>query len=463
MRLIIDLYIANLKYQFKLNSTRFALENLGRIMVWALIFVIYWAAANAFPILEQATGISAARALWWLCGMEILQRMFLQNIFFPTRIFNISLSKGSLALYYILASICSPFSLLIPIFAASTYGQVAEPTFMIIWMVIAVLFNSLVFLFGSLNFRGTKKILFFLSVLLVMALFAYGTQNVMLNQRIETASLLTAGVILILLYVALFQRLKKIITYRTIDRRSATSRRFSGEGWLWQEWKLFIRNKRFNTLIYLPILAAICLPVMYLFTDYQAAEGSLMLLSFAVAGGFILTYWLSFPGWDSTYYKLLMIAPKVFAEQIQKKYLFSLLISSIPVSLQMILFAFIDFNIVLQIATAFLLSASLLFYVLLLNAAHNDQRIELDESGFFNQRGLKLRYYGFVLLIVFGLQFWGSYKVNFAEVSLRYIWWGTILFSSMSLFFIKPMIRYGAKRIINQKYHLIRSYHDKNQ
>ncbi|MEL6590853.1 MAG: DUF5687 family protein [Bacteroidota bacterium] len=318
-------------------------------------------------------------------------------------------------------------------------------------------------MFSSFAFQGQAQYLFLLSTAIGLALLGWGGQDINLNQSEERMGLVGSGLVLLVLYAALFQQLKKKVAYRDIHSRSLSVWQISGEGWFWDEWKLLFRNQRFNAAVYLPILASVGLPILYFFPGLDFPRGSGPLLSFVVTGGFVLNYWLSFPGWESTYFSLLMISPTPFEKLIYKKYLFSVIITLVPVVPLMLVFAFIDLELSLQIGTAFLLTISLLFYVLLFNATNNDQRIELDESGFFNQKGLKFSHYAYVAVLIFGLQFWPSFTADLSEQSLRYIWIGTVGLAGISLIFLKPVIRICANRILRKKYHLIRSYDDKSK
>lgn len=463
MRSILHLYTANLSYRFARDSTRFVLETIGRLLVWLLLWLLYWSAGSSFSLLEQKIGVSPTEAILWLSCFQIIQRGFFQKFFVLDRVTSISLPKSKIAAYYILASIVTPFSLAIPIFALSSYGQVGAPVLLLFASLIAVLFNSFIFLYTSFSFNSSLKYLSQLAALVLLVMMALGRRNLVLSPQNEFLILLGLSMALTALFARLYLQLKKKISYRDLSNRSIPSLQISAEGWFWDEWKMLTRNRRFNALIYLPVIVFLAFPPIYIFSGIEFPEGSGPLLGFALSGGFILSYWLQFPAWESTYFSLLMISPRAFEEVIFKKYLFILTITFVPVALLMVVFAFVNGELSLQIGTAYLVANSLLFYSLLLNAPNNTQRLELDESGFFNQKGIKLSHYLFIALILLVLQFWPNFSEDLAEETIYYIWFATLALSGLSLLLLRVAIRFCAGRIKRKRYQLIRSYHDKSK
>jgi hypothetical protein len=153
------------------------------------------------------------------------------------------------------------------------------------------------------------------------------------------------------------------------------------------EIKLYWRNKRTRTMVYL-------LPVFLLYgfffypkPDYMNQTGFLMFVGVFMTGGMMLNYANYAFAYESSYFDALLTKNIDFYQYIRAKYYIAVLISTVCFILT-IPYLFFGYKILLINAAMFLYNIGILAFILLFFSTFNKKRMDLSRGGAFNYQGI---------------------------------------------------------------------------
>ncbi|MHC1706807.1 MAG: DUF5687 family protein [Bacteroidales bacterium] len=153
------------------------------------------------------------------------------------------------------------------------------------------------------------------------------------------------------------------------------------------ELKLYWRNKRTRTIIYmLPIFLLYGL-MFYPQPEYEKQYGFLMFVGVFMTGGMMLNYCNYAFGYESGYFDTLLTKSIDFSQYIRVKYLFAVIIATSCYILT-IPYVYFGYKILLVNTAMYLYNIGILSFVLLYFATYNKKRMDLSRGGSFNYQGV---------------------------------------------------------------------------
>jgi hypothetical protein len=153
------------------------------------------------------------------------------------------------------------------------------------------------------------------------------------------------------------------------------------------EMKLYWRNKRTRTILYmLPVFLLYGL-LFYPNSQYINQNGFLMFVGVFVTGGMMLNYANYAFGYESGYFDCLLTRSIDFYQYIRVKYYISVLISTVCYILT-IPYVFFGPQVLFINTAMYLYNIGVLSYILLFMATYNKKRMELSRGGAFNYQGI---------------------------------------------------------------------------
>ena len=156
---------------------------------------------------------------------------------------------------------------------------------------------------------------------------------------------------------------------------------------LTMELKLYWRNKRTRTIIYMLPLFLLYGLMFYPNKMYQNQNGFLMFVGIFMTGGMMLNYANYAFGYESGYFDALLTKNIDFKHFITVKFYIAVLIS-VFCFIMTIPYVFFGYKILLINASMFLYNIGVLSFVLLYFATFNKKRIDLTRGGVFNYQGI---------------------------------------------------------------------------
>jgi hypothetical protein len=156
---------------------------------------------------------------------------------------------------------------------------------------------------------------------------------------------------------------------------------------LTMELKLYLRNKRTRTIIYMLPLFLLYGLFFYPNEHYMSQNGFLMFVGVFMTGGMMLNYANYAFGYESNYLDALLTKNIDFKHFITVKFYIAVMISVFCFILT-IPYVFFGYKILLINASMFFYNIGVLSFVLLYFATFNKKRIDLTRGGAFNFQGI---------------------------------------------------------------------------
>lgn len=224
------------------------------------------------------------------------------------------------------------------------------------------------------------------------------------------------------------------------------------------ELKLYWRNKRTRTMIYMLPIFLLYGFMFYPQTDYMKETGFLMFIGIFMTGGMMINYANYAFGYESSYFDALLTKKLDFAQYIRVKFFISVLICLVCFIVT-IPYVFFGYRILLINAAMFFYNIGVLSYILLFFATFNKNRIDLSRGGAFNYQGIGAMNWlavlpAFLLPIIIRIPFsiLGHPDYGIAITGLLGI---------IGLFFSKSLINLIFKRFRQRKYIMAVSFREK--
>jgi hypothetical protein len=153
------------------------------------------------------------------------------------------------------------------------------------------------------------------------------------------------------------------------------------------EFKLYFRNKRTKTILYMAPIFLLYGLMFYPQSIYQHQDGFLMFVGVFMTGGMMLNYANYAFGYESCYFDGLLTKNIDFNQYIRVKYYIAVLISTLCYILT-IPYLFYGYKILLINTAMYLYNIGVLSFVLLYFSTFNKKRIDLSRGGAFNYQGV---------------------------------------------------------------------------
>jgi hypothetical protein len=184
---------------------------------------------------------------------------------------------------------------------------------------------------------------------------------------------------------------------------------------LQQDLKLIWRNKRPKTTIYLSLFFVFYGLIFYTNDSYQEMSAFLVLIGILITGMFMMNFGQFIPGWDSSYY------PMIMAQNIPlRQYLASkaglITFSVVVMAILSTPYIYFGWNILLLNMVCAVYNIGVNVPVLLYAGSFNKKRIDLDKSPFMNYQGTGAAQWlvALPLMVLPSLIFWITNKfLNF--------------------------------------------------
>jgi hypothetical protein len=224
------------------------------------------------------------------------------------------------------------------------------------------------------------------------------------------------------------------------------------------EWKLYSRNKRTKTILYMTPIFLLYGLMFYPKPEYINQYGFLMFVGVFMTGGMMLNYANYAFGYESAYFDALLTKNIDFHQYIKVKYYISLLISIICFILT-IPYLYFGMKVLLINSAMFLYNIGILSYVLLYFATYNKKRIDLSRGGAFNYQGMGATNWlailpAFLLPILIFLPFKYSGKPEWGIAFIGIV-------GIIGLFFSKSIIGLIFKNFYKRKYVMASSFRER--
>lgn len=224
------------------------------------------------------------------------------------------------------------------------------------------------------------------------------------------------------------------------------------------EFKLYIRNKRTKTILYMAPLFLLYGMLFYPQLHYMKQDGFLMFVGVFMTGGMMLNYANYAFGYESAYFDGLLTKNIDFEQYIRVKYYIAVLISTICYILT-IPYLFYGYKILLINTAMYLYNIGVLSFVLLYFATFNKKRIDLSRGGAFNYQGIGAMNWlallpAFILPLLVYLPFKLSGHPNSGIAFTGFL-------GVLGLFFMRTFIKLITKSFYKRKYIMAASFREK--
>jgi hypothetical protein len=162
------------------------------------------------------------------------------------------------------------------------------------------------------------------------------------------------------------------------------------------ELKMYVRNKRPRTMLFVAPLFLLYGLLFYTNPTYQEVSGFLILIGIFISGGFMMNFGLYFFAWESGHFDLMLTANNTYKDYIKAKYFLMLATSTIIFLLSTF---YIYFGVIILIinSVCFLFNIGVNSLLLLYFATNNTKHMDLSKGSAFNYQGVSGRH--FVLII----------------------------------------------------------------
>lgn len=224
------------------------------------------------------------------------------------------------------------------------------------------------------------------------------------------------------------------------------------------EIKLYLRNKRPKTLLYLfPIFLLYGL-FFYPNEDLMKWGGMLIFIGIFITGGIGMSIGNYFLGWESSFFDAILANNIDFEKYFKAKYMILLgaAVFSYVVTLP---YAFFSLDILYINSMCFLMNIGVNAYVILLFCSNNRKRMDLSRGAAFNYQGVGASQFIIMLplmllpVIIFSLL--NIYFDSMASVTVLGI------LGLAGLLFHKPLMNMAVKRFISRKHRIAEGFREK--
>jgi hypothetical protein len=224
------------------------------------------------------------------------------------------------------------------------------------------------------------------------------------------------------------------------------------------EFKLYIRNKRTKTILYMAPVFLLYGMLFYPQPVYHNQNGFLLFVGVFMTGGMMLNYANYAFGYESAYFDGLLTKNINFEQYIRVKYYIAVLISTICYILT-IPYLYYGYKILLINTAMYLYNIGILSFVLLYFATFNKKRIDLSRGGAFNYQGIGAMNWlavlpAFILPLLVYLPFKMSGHPN-AGIAF------TGFLGVLGLFFMRSFIKLITKSFYKRKYIMAASFRER--
>ena len=153
------------------------------------------------------------------------------------------------------------------------------------------------------------------------------------------------------------------------------------------EFKLYIRNKRTKTILYMAPVFILYGLLIYHDPIMMKQTGMLMFVGVFMTGGMMLNYANYAFGYESCYFDALLTKNINFSQYIRVKFFISVLIATVFYILT-IPYVFFGSRILLINTAMYFYNIGFLSYTLIYFATYNKKRIDMNRGGMFNYQGI---------------------------------------------------------------------------
>ena len=162
------------------------------------------------------------------------------------------------------------------------------------------------------------------------------------------------------------------------------------------ELKMYVRNKRTRTMLYMVPFFILYGLIFYTNPAYREMNGFLIFVGLFITGGFMMSFGLYFFAWESGHFDLMLTANNTFKDYIKAKY-FLMLSTSTFIFLLSSFYIFFGIEILIINSACFLFNIGVNSLLLLYFATNNNKHMDLSKGSAFNYQGVGGRH--FVLMI----------------------------------------------------------------
>ncbi|MFW5657506.1 MAG: DUF5687 family protein [Cyclobacteriaceae bacterium] len=224
------------------------------------------------------------------------------------------------------------------------------------------------------------------------------------------------------------------------------------------ELKMYVRNKRTRTMLYMAPLFLLYGLLFYTKAEYLEMNGFLIFVGLFISGGFMMSFGLYFFAWESGHFDLMLTANNTYKDYIKAKYALMISISSI-IFLLSILYIFFGVKILIINSACFLFNIGVNSLLLLYFATNNNKYMDLSKGSAFNYQGVGGRHFVLMipLLVVpifiylpFGLM--GHADVGFAFIATLGV---------LGILFREKMLDFITRRFISKRYTMAEGFRKK--
>ena len=224
------------------------------------------------------------------------------------------------------------------------------------------------------------------------------------------------------------------------------------------EFKLYTRNKRTKTMLYLMPIFLLYGLMFYPQSVYQHQGGYLIFIGIIITGGLMLNYANYAFGYESSYFDGLLTKNIDFTQYIRVKYYIAVLICTFCFIVTTP-YAFYGYKILLINLSMYLYNIGIVAFVLLYFSTYNKRRVDLSRGGVFNYQGIGANnWLAIIPICLFPML-----------VQLPFNWsghpyTGIALFGLLGvtgLFFMRYFLRIITKGFYQRKYVMAQSFREK--
>jgi hypothetical protein len=162
------------------------------------------------------------------------------------------------------------------------------------------------------------------------------------------------------------------------------------------ELKMYVRNKRPRTMLFVAPLFLLYGLFFYTKPTYQEVSGFLILIGIFISGGFMMNFGLYFFAWESGHFDSILTANNTYKDYIKAKY-FLMLATGTIIFLLSTFYIYFGVKILVINGVCFLFNIGVNSLLLLYFATNNTKHMDLSKGSAFNYQGVSGRH--FVLII----------------------------------------------------------------
>lgn len=162
------------------------------------------------------------------------------------------------------------------------------------------------------------------------------------------------------------------------------------------ELKMYIRNKRTRSMLFMTPLFMLYGLLFYTNPTYLDMNGFLIFAGIFITGGFIMSFGLYFFAWESGHFDLILTANNTYKDYVKAKY-YLMLSASIIIFILTTFYVFFGIKILLINTACFLFNMGVNSLLLLYFGTNNNKYMDLSRGSAFNYQGVGGRH--FVLMI----------------------------------------------------------------